>query len=54
MVNNEPDWRTLGVRIVHGVVSLDIRVVEEPKEVYWVDPIHPDPEQEKNQEGFTS
>ena len=26
------------------VVNLDIPVVEEPEEVYWVDPIHPDPE----------
>ena len=25
------------------VVNLDIPVVEEPEEVYWVDPIHPDP-----------
>ena len=25
------------------VVNLDIPVVEEPENVYWVDPIHPDP-----------
>ena len=25
------------------VVNLDIPVVEEPEEVYWVDPIHPHP-----------
>ena len=25
------------------VVNLDIPVVEEPEAVYWVDPIHPDP-----------
>ena len=29
------------------VVNLDIPVVEEPEEVYWIDPIHPDPEREK-------
>ncbi|MCZ6633421.1 MAG: cupin domain-containing protein [bacterium] len=28
------------------VVNLDIPVVEEPEEVYWVDPIHPDPEKQ--------
>lgn len=26
------------------VVNLDIPVVEKPEEVYWIDPIHPDPE----------
>ena len=26
------------------VVNLDIPVVEEPENVFWVDPIHPDPE----------
>ena len=26
------------------VVNLDIKVVETPEEVYWVDPIHPKPE----------
>ena len=25
------------------VVNLDILAVEEPEEVYWIDPIHPDP-----------
>jgi uncharacterized RmlC-like cupin family protein len=28
------------------VVNLDIPVVEEPEEVFWVDPIHPDPRAE--------
>jgi len=26
------------------IVNLDIPVVEEPENVFWVDPIHPDPE----------
>ena len=30
------------------VVNLDIPVVEEPEAVYWVDPIHPDPRDDKN------
>ena len=32
------------------VVNLDIPVVEKPEEVYWVDPIHPDPQM--NEERF--
>jgi uncharacterized RmlC-like cupin family protein len=46
-INAKPDEPLLCVVIRSGqepvVVNLDIPVVEEPEEVYWVDPIHPQP-----------
>jgi uncharacterized RmlC-like cupin family protein len=46
-INAKPDEPLMCVLVRSGqepvVVNLDIPVVEEPEEVYWVDPIHPEP-----------
>jgi uncharacterized RmlC-like cupin family protein len=46
-INAKPDEPLMCVLVRSGqepiVVNLDIPAVEEPEEVYWVDPIHPEP-----------
>jgi uncharacterized RmlC-like cupin family protein len=46
-INAKPNEPLVCVLVRSGqepvVVNLDIPVVEEPEEVYWVDPIHPKP-----------
>jgi len=46
-INARPDEPLMCVLVRSGqepiVVNLDIPTVEEPEEVYWVDPIHPEP-----------
>jgi uncharacterized RmlC-like cupin family protein len=50
-INAKPDEPLMCVLVRSGqepiVVNLDIPAVEEPEEVYWVDPIHPQPHDDK-------